>query len=118
MKETAPAVKPSILLAMELVAVVFVLLVLATGSFLNVAESTKATEKQAIEYAVVALRSEAGGAELDGDYHGVNTWTDAQMVRAGGGTYNLAEFMGRHGFPLKQSYDISRDGMVSVTSEE
>ncbi|MDD5094217.1 MAG: hypothetical protein PHV74_07550 [Dehalococcoidia bacterium] len=46
MKETPPVVKPWVLLAMELAAAVFVLMVLA--SVLNIADRIKDTERQAL----------------------------------------------------------------------
>ena len=67
-----------------------------------------------IRLAVTCTMADAGVAELDADYVGVNTHEEAWHVSAGGGAYRLTDYL-EVSDTLVGTYDISINGNVVVT---
>jgi len=110
----------------ELLVVIALLGVLATVVIPNVVqfmgrgeEEAKATELHNVQTAVLALLVEADVRFLDGNYIGVQEKTEVEAVTAGTApdNHSLDEYIMGGKYPLKQAYDISKIGAVSVHSE-
>jgi len=110
----------------ELLVVIALLGVLATVVIPNVVqfmgrgeEEAKATELHNVQTAVLALLVEADVRFLDGNYIGVQEKTEVEAVTAGTApdNHSLDEYLMGGKYPLKQAYDISKIGAVSVPTE-
>ena len=111
----------------ELLVVVALLGVMAAIAIPNVIqfigrgeEESKQTEHDNIQTAVLALLSDAGVHELDGDYTNIRVKSDVEGVTAGEApdNHSLDEYLYIMGdeFPLTQAYDIDKSGLVTVSS--
>jgi len=82
-------------------------------------EEAKQTEHRNIQSAVLALLADAGVHQLDQDYYDIQELAEVQEVKAAvnGTVYTLDNYLMNIGFPLKQSYDISQDGLVTAHSD-
>jgi type IV pilus assembly protein PilA len=103
----------------ELLIVVAILGILAAVAIPNLAgfvnegeQEAKDTELANIQTSVLALMMAAGQDHLNGDYTAVDTEAEVQGVMAG--TESLSDYFIGLPYPLKQPYDISQDGEVSV----
>jgi len=108
----------------ELLVVVAILGTLAGVVAINVGQFFGAGQQEAndtelanVQTAVVALIAAAQASALDGNYTGINTKAQVLTVQAGGGSNNLGAYLiMATGDTLKQTYDISSAGEVSVAA--
>jgi len=82
-------------------------------------EEARATEHHDVQTAVLALLTDANVHELDDDYKdgGIRELADVQGVTAGSGAHSLDEYLMGGRYPLRQAYDIDRNGVVTVHSD-
>ena len=108
----------------ELLVVIALLGILAAIAIPNVIqfvgrgeEEANRTDHDNVQTAVLALLSDAGVHELDGDYTDIRELAEAQGVTAGvaPNNHSLDEYVMNSTFPLKQAYDIDRNGLVTVS---
>ena len=113
----------------ELLVVVALLGILAAVAMPNILQfigsgeqEAKDTERDNVQTAVVALLADAtlntGVRELDQDYTAIQTKTEVEGVKStvGGTDYSLDDYLVGERYPLKQAYDITKIGYVSVSS--
>jgi prepilin-type N-terminal cleavage/methylation domain-containing protein len=107
----------------ELLVVIAILGILVAIVILNILglmnegeEEARSTEYHNIQTAVYAMMVKAEVSYLDGssDYDEIYTLDDVQEVTAAGATYSLDEFLMGGQYPLKQAYDITLNGLVTV----
>lgn len=77
-------------------------------------QEVKATEHANVQTAVMALIAAAEQQQLDKNYTAVDTVKEVMKVTAG--DENLGNYLIGLPYPLKQPYDISQNGEVSVHS--
>jgi len=105
----------------EVLVVVVILGVLSAMVILNVLglmhdgeEEARQSEMHNIRTAVLAMMVKAKVQQLDGSYVGVDDLVEVQGVTAGSSAYSLYDFLVGGDYPLKQAYDISLDGIVTL----
>ena len=105
----------------ELLVVVAILGVVAAVAIPNVAsfvkegaEEAKATEFTNLQTAVLALMMAAEQKQLNSSYTAIDTEAEVQGVMAS--TESLGDYFIGLPYPLRQAYDISQYGEVSVSS--
>ncbi len=110
----------------ELLVVIALLGILAAVAIPNIIQFIGRGEDEAnqtdldnIQVAVVALLADAGVPELDELYEGVDTLAEVEGVTAGTApdNHSLDEYLVGEPYPLRQAYDISKGGMVTVHSD-
>ncbi len=111
----------------ELLVVVAIIGILAAVIILNVVgmmnrgeEEAKLTELHNLQTAVFAMMVKAQTLQLDGSggFSDIDTLEEVNGVTAtddNGTTYHLDDFLTGGSYPLKQAYDISLDGRVSIS---
>ncbi len=107
----------------ELLVVIAILGALAAIAIPNIvqfmgkgAEEAKQTEHHNVQTAVLALLADAEVHELDGDHTDIQELPDVQGVTAGTAPNNhsLDEYLMGGEYPLRQAYDIDKNGLVTV----
>ena len=105
----------------EILVVVAIMGVVASIAIPNIAgfadageAETKDAEAASIQTAVLAMMSAAGQEELNGSYAAVDTAAEVGEVAAG--EESLSDYLLGEPYPLKQPYDISQSGEVSVST--
>ena len=85
-------------------------------------QEAKDTERHNVQTVVLALLADAtindGVRELDQDYTDIQEKSEVEGVKvtAGGTVYSLDDYLVGERYPLKQAYDITKIGYVSVSS--
>jgi len=110
----------------ELLVVIALLGILAAIAIPNVIqfidrgnEEANQTDQDNVQVAVLALLADAGVHELDDDYtDGIQEKSDVEGVTAGTApdNHSLDEYLIDGTYPLRQAYDISKEGLVTVHS--
>jgi len=109
----------------ELLVVIALLGVMAAIAIPNIVqfigrgeEEANETDKDIIQTAVLALLSEAGVHELDNDYTDIDVKSDVEGVTAGTApdNHSLDEYIVDGMYPLRQAYDIDKNGLVTESS--
>ena len=109
----------------ELLVVIALLGVMAAIAIPNIVqfigrgeEEASETDKDIIQTAVLALLSEAGVHELDNDYTDIDVKSDVEGVTAGTApdNHSLDEYIVDGMYPLRQAYDIDKNGLVTASS--
>ena len=105
----------------ELLVVVAILGILIAMVILNVLGmmnrgevEAKLTEQHNLQTGVYAMMVKAKVQTIDESCTDVDELAEIQDVTAGGNAYSLDEFLMGGTYPLKQSYDISSEGTVSI----
>ncbi len=112
----------------ELLVVIALLGILAAVAIPNIIQFIDRGEEEAnqtdldnVQVAVVALLADAANAEgvyqLDQSYSNIQEKADVQGVTAGSGAHSLDEYLVGEPYPLRQAYDISKGGLVTVHSD-
>ena len=110
----------------ELLVVIALLGILAAVAIPNIIEFIGRGEDEAnqtdldnIQVAVVALLADAVVHELDDDYSDIHEKSEVEGVTAGTApdNHSLDEYLIGEPYPLRQAYDISKGGMVTVHSD-
>ncbi|HEY93193.1 MAG TPA: prepilin-type N-terminal cleavage/methylation domain-containing protein [Dehalococcoidia bacterium] len=80
-------------------------------------QESKDTDEHNVQTAVLALFADAGKHTLDQSYFDIQTKTDVEGVKAtvNGTEYTLDNYLLGGQYPLIQAYDISIDGLVTVS---
>ena len=82
-------------------------------------EEANQTDLDNVQVAVLALLSDAVVHELDDDYSDIQDYDDVHGVIArdvNNNVYYLDDYLLEGTYPLKQAYDISKEGLVTVSS--
>jgi len=111
----------------EMLVVIALLGILAAIAIPNIIEfigrgedEANQTDQDNVQTAVLALLADAGEHELDQDYtDGIQYYDDIHGVTAGTApdNHSLDEYLMEGTYPLRQAYDISKEGLVTVHSD-
>lgn len=82
-------------------------------------EEANQTDQDNVQTAVLALLADAGEHELDGYYTDIQEKSEVEGVTAGTApdNHSLDEYLMEGTYPLRQAYDISKEGLVTVHSD-
>ncbi|MBN1862723.1 MAG: type II secretion system protein [Dehalococcoidales bacterium] len=87
----------------------------SVASFMDEGDTeAKETELDNVQTAVLSLMASAGQEQLSDSYTAVDTETEVQGITAG--SESLSDYFIGSPYPLLQPYDISQNGVVSVSS--
>ena len=104
-----------VLVVVAILGVLIALVILNVLGMMNESEDeAKLTEQHNIQTGVYAMMVKAKAQTLDEARTDVDEFTEIQGVTAGGEAYSLDEFLMGGTYPLKQAYDISNEGTVSI----
>ena len=104
-----------VLVVVAILGILIALVILNVLGMMNRGEvEAKLTEQHNLQTGVYAMMVKAKVQTLDEACASVDELAEIQGVTAGGGAYSLDEFLMGGGYPLKQAYDISSEGTVSI----
>ncbi len=90
---------------------------MVTNYFTGPPSEKLSKELEIIQYSVNMLLRSASATELDSDYYGIDTELEASGVTVNNGLNSLSSVYEPFKYPYSQAYDISKEGIVTVTRD-